>query len=144
MKRALLIGTLLASSIAVVNAQEVKPGPLRADHPLIGAWRIELPELACYEVYNLRSNGTKRSVSGKEVNESVFQISAYPSRRGFYKWVDKIVKNNGLSDCTGEKTPIGDVAVNYIYLHPDGTQFLLCTQENLNECIGPFIRQEVI
>ena len=144
MKRAFLVTIILASWTSTVVAQDVKPVPLRADHPLVGAWKIELPELACYEVYNLRANGTRRSVSGKEVSESVFQISAYPSPRGFYKWVDKIVKNNGQSDCTGDKTPVGDIAVNYIFLHPDGTQFLLCSAENLKECIGPFIRQEVI
>ena len=144
MKRAMLVGTLIALFSTTGFPQEIKPTPLRADHPLVGAWKIELPEFACSEVYNLRANGTKRTISGREVSESVFQISAYPSARGFYKWVDKIVKHNGKSDCTGDKTPVGDIAISYILLHPDGTQFLLCSEESLNECIGPFVRQESV
>ncbi|MBC3862772.1 hypothetical protein H8K32_11720 [Undibacterium jejuense] len=144
MKRAMLIATLMTLCTNVAFSQEIRRTPLRADHPLVGAWKIELPEFACYEVYNLRANGTKRTISGREVSESVFRISDYPSARGFYKWIDKIVKHNGQADCTGDKSPIGDIAINYILLHPDGTQFLLCSEENLHECVGPFIRQESI
>jgi len=144
MKRAFYSGLFMLLCASAATAQEMKAAPLRTDHPLVGAWKIELPELSCYEMLNLRANGTKRTMSGKEISESIFQMSAYPSRRGFYKWVDKIIKNNGKPDCTGDITPIGDIAVSYIYLHPDGTRFLLCAAENLNECIGPYVRQEII
>ncbi len=144
MMRTILIGTLVTACTNLGFAEDIKRTPIRPSHPLLGAWKIELPEFACYEMYNLRANGTKHTISGKEVSESVFQISAYPSVRGFYKWVDKIIKHNGQADCTGDKSPVGDIAINYILLHPDGTQFLLCAEENLHECIGPFVRQESI
>ena len=125
-------------------AQPVSPTPLPADHPLIGVWRIDLPEVDCYEQYSLNANGTKRSVSRGEITESVFRLSIKPNRNGFYTWTDQIVKSNGKRDCLGEVTPVGDTATNYILLHPDGNQFLLCTEQDLNTCIGPYVRQETI
>ena len=125
-------------------ADDVRATPLPADHPLLGTWKIDLPEVHCSEMYSLRQNGTKRTISRLEIGESVFSLSARPNKNGFYKWVDKIVKDNGKPDCMGEVTEVGHVATTYILLHPDGTQFLLCFEQNLNACIGPFVRQEAI
>jgi hypothetical protein len=37
-------------------------------------------------------------------------------------------------------TPPGHESTNYVLLHPDGDQFLMCGDETLNTCIGPFVR----
>ena len=76
--------------------------------------------------------------------DSAISLSLSPSSRGFYKWVDKITKDNGKPDCMGSTMQIGHVATNYISIHKSGKMFLMCEQEDLNTCIGPFVRQEGI
>ena len=103
-----LIGaiTLTVNLFASVHAQEASRSPLADGHPLLGVWRVDLPELKCFEEYEVRADGTKLSMSGQERNESEFVISRVPSEKGFYKWTDKITKNNDLPDCSGTKTPL--------------------------------------
>ena len=113
---------------------------LRADHPLVGTWRIDIPSLSCYEIYRVHADGTTFVTSAEEIGESTFTISDLPSDKGFYKWVDKITKDNGKKDCTGEVMKIGHEATNYIIFNPSGDQFLMCEAEDIKTCFGPFIR----
>lgn len=115
--------------------------PISGTHPLVGVWRIELSGGKCAEEYELRSDGTKISSSGEERNESEFMI--LPSARSayWYKWVDKITKNNGKSDCMGSLTAVGHTAVNYVIVHPSGQRFALCEREDMNSCYAEFFRQ---
>lgn len=126
---------LLALSFAPARADS-----LRANHPLIGTWRIDLPTLSCHEIYRIRANGTTLVTSGQEVAESTFSLSDRPTERGFYKWVDKITRDNGKKDCAGEVMEIGHESTNYIIMHPSGNQFLMCEEEDIKTCIGPFNR----
>lgn len=124
-------------------AQEFQRAPLPSDHPLVGRWRIELPQFRCFEEYEVREDGTRSAIAGQERNESEFVVSLVPSAKGFYKWTDKIVRNNGKPDCTGSFTPLGHVATNYILLHSDRNRFLLCEREDISTCIGPYIRKKL-
>jgi hypothetical protein len=135
----LLTSATLSATLAF--SQEVQRTPLRPDHPLLGVWRIDLPDQKCFEEYDLRANGTKLSQSAEERNESEFEISSEPSARGFYKWSDKIIKNNGKLDCGGSLTKVGHVAVNFVRLHPNGQKFLLCETEDMNTCFAEFYRK---
>ena len=123
-------------------AQDTTRAPLPKEHPLVGLWRIDLPDQKCFEKYEVRTDGTKLSQSAEERNESEFVISILPSTRGFYKWTDKITKGNGKPDCSGSLTPHGNVAVNYIRLHPGGLKFLLCGAEDMNSCYAEFYRKQ--
>ena len=138
-----LLVTLAMAQVSAL-AQDVKRTPLPSDHPVVGTWKLDIPNVDCFEIYNIRADGVNSVTSGKEAGESEFEISVNPSERGFYKWVDKITKNNGQPDCMGSIIPIGDVATNYITLHSSGKMFMLCAQEDFNMCIGPFVRQEGI
>jgi hypothetical protein len=122
---------------AATSAQDVRQTPLPAGHPLLGTWRIDMPN-GCFEEYTLRADGVKLSVSAEERNEAVFNISERPSPQGFYRWEDKITKGNGKPDCGGSVTPVGDVSVNFIRLHPSGTKFLLCEEEDMKSCFAEF------
>ena len=64
-----------------------------------------------------------------------------PSKKGFYKWVDKITVSNGKPDCSGGMTEPGDIAVNYVRLHPAGQRLLLCEEEDLKSCYAEFYRR---
>lgn len=125
-------------------AQEVQRTPIPSNHPLVGLWRIDVPGASCYELYRIKADGTTQVTSGQEAAESEFELSLSPSDRGFYKWVDKIVKDNGKPDCVGEVMQIGHVATNFILLHPSGERFMMCEAEDIKTCIGPFVRQKSI
>jgi hypothetical protein len=113
---------------------------LRRDHPIIGIWKITMPDGACTETYRIRADGTTLVFSHEEVAESTFVISDQPDKNGFYKEVDTIVKDNGKHDCTGTVTKPGRAVTNYLQFHPSGDMFLMCVERNLNRCIGPFVR----
>ncbi len=80
-------------------------------------------------------------MSGEERNESEFMIS--PGTRGtyWYKWVDKITKNNGKADCMGSRTAVGHTADNYVIVHPSGQRFSLCERQDMNSCYAEFFKQ---
>jgi hypothetical protein len=128
---------LLALSILSAHAD-----PPRADHPVIGIWRINLPSLSCHEIYRVRADGTQLVTSAAEVSESTFVISDQPSDKGFYKWADKITKSNGGGDCLGRAIPVGDESTTYVIFNPSQSQFLMCEAEDIKTCFGPFIRLE--
>lgn len=114
--------------------------PLRHDHPLIGTWRISLPDGSCYETYRIRADGTTLVTSAQEVAESTFDIADQPDKLGFYKEVDTVVRDNGKQDCSGEVTEVGHVVTSYLLFHPSGNMFLMCFERDTKSCIGPFIR----
>jgi hypothetical protein len=111
-----------------------------ADHPILGIWKLSLPELSCSETYRFRADGTTLVTSAEEVSESEYRIPAKPSARGFYRLDDRIVKDNGKKDCAGAIMKPGTTATNYIRFHPSGALFLMCADETMNTCIGPFER----
>ena len=132
---------LVAATLVAAVAAAAKPGAaLRHDHPVIGIWRITLPDGSCSETYRIRADGTTLVFSHEEVAESSFTISDQPDKEGFYKEVDTITKDNGKRECSGEITKPGKPMTNYLQFHPGGDMFLMCAERNLERCIGPFIR----
>ena len=129
---ALVFSTALAASVAIAQ-------PLRADHPLVGTWKITAAS-GCTEIYVVRPDGTASVTSAEEVAEAEIAISDQPSEKGFYKWVEKTVKDNGKKDCTGETTAVGHVATNYVMLHPSKNMFAMCERDDASTCVGPFRR----
>lgn len=135
-----IVGLSLSLIAGTAVAQGIRQSPLPDGHPLLGTWRIDLPN-GCFEEYTLRADGTKLSESGQERNESVFDISLNPLPSGFYRWADKIAKGNGKPDCGGSITELGHEAVNFVRLHPSGTKFLLCEAESTASCFAEFHRK---
>lgn len=136
----LLVALLLLGATFFARAEEVTRTPLPDNHPLIGSWRVEVPGTQCHEVYTIKPNGTMSVTSGIQTAESEFQIDVKPSAKGFYKWVDKITKDNGKPDCMGSIMEVGHVATNFIMVHPSGMAFIMCQSEDLSACMGPFRR----
>ena len=111
-----------------------------ADHPILGIWRLSIPELGCSETYRFRGDGTTLVTSAEEVSESEFKIPDKPSAKGFYRLDDRITKDNGKKDCSGAIMKVGTRATNFIRFHPSGALFLMCADESMESCIGPFER----
>lgn len=111
-----------------------------ADHPILGIWRLNLPELGCAETYRFRGDGTTLVTSAEEISESEFKIPDKPSTKGFYRLDDRITKDNGKKDCSGAIMKVGTRATNFIRFHPSGALFLMCADESMESCIGPFER----
>ncbi len=113
---------------------------LRQSHPVIGTWRITMPDGSCSETYRIRADGTTLVFSNEEVAESTFAISDQPDKQGFYKEVDTIVRDNGKRDCLGDVTEVGRAVTSYLLFHPSGDMFLMCVERRTDKCIGPFVR----
>jgi hypothetical protein len=45
-----------------------------------------------------------------------------------------IVETNGLPDCAGNVTPVGDVATNYLRFGDGNNDFMMCQEENMRSC----------
>lgn len=111
-----------------------------SSHPILGIWRLSLPELGCSETYRFRGDGTTLVTSAEEISESEFEIPDKPSSKGFYRLEDRITKDNGKKDCSGAIMKTGTKATNFIRFHPSGALFLMCADESMESCIGPFER----
>ena len=135
-----LLGLASFALVQVANAQEVTRRPIPPSHPLVGSWRLDVPGTDCHEIYQVRADGTTVVTSGAQAAESEFELDLLANAKGFYKWVDKIAKDNGKPDCMGSVMQVGHVATNYILLHPDGKRFLMCEAEEIKTCIGPLVR----
>ena len=132
-----LTGLVLFLALGAPAACAAPPAP---NHPILGIWKLSLPELNCSETYRFRADGTTLVTSADEVSESEFRIHDKPSEKGFYKLEDRIVKDNGKKDCAGAIMKVGTKATNFIRFHPSGVLFLMCADESMNACIGPFER----
>lgn len=117
---------------------------LPQEHPLVGLWRINLPEQNCSEIYDIRTDGTTQILSGGQVVQTRYDISLRPDAQGFYKWVDTVIQVNSEADCMGNVVPNGNVATNYIVMHVSGAKFMMCQKAELDTCFGPFLKEEGI
>ena len=143
MRSPLLLALALAAAAAVAAPPAASPSaPLRADHPFLGAWQITRRDDDCAEVYRVDRSGRTLITSADEVAQSVFTISDQPSPRGYYKWVDTLVKDNGKKDCWGQVTKPGKTITRYVLMNPSGDRFVVCTAEDGRECFGPFVKLE--
>ena len=143
MKSPLLLALAL-SSIAAVAAPPGASAPVtvRADHPFLGAWQITKRDNDCGEVYRIDRSGRTLITSADEVAQSTFTISDQPSARGYYKWVDTLVKDNGKKDCWGQVTKPGKTTTRYVMMNPNKDRFIVCLAEDGKQCFGPFVKLE--
>jgi len=125
------IFTIAAAVLIACSAPAASP---RADHPILGAWILSAANSSCMEDDVYGSDGRRHSTSAQEISASEYSISESPSEKGYYKMVDVVVRSNGLPDCTGSVTPVGDTSTVYLRFSVGNTEFLLCTQELLSSC----------
>jgi hypothetical protein len=134
-----LTGVVLSMALLAPFAWSAPPA---ADHPILGIWKLTLPDGSCSEVYRFRGDGTTLVTSAEEISQSEFNIPAKPSAKGFYKLEDRLVKDNGKKDCVGQIMKAGATATHFIHFHPSGSLFVMCVAESLDACIGPFRRMQ--
>ena len=131
--------TCIALCLALLISPVMAAAP-SASHPVLGIWKLTLPDGSCSETYRFRGDGTTLVTSAQEISESEFSVPAEPSAKGFYKLEDKVVKDNGKKDCVGTVTKVGSKMTHFLYFHPSGAAFFMCAAESLDACIGPFRR----
>jgi hypothetical protein len=141
-RKAAVFISLVAAIALCMEPVSANTSPLRKAPPILGYWKLSVPSLQCSEVYFFKADGSSEVSSGEERSESHYEISNIPTLKGFYKFTDTIVKNNGKPDCSGSTTPIGDTAVNYLRFSPAGDQMIMCRDESLDACLGPLKRIE--
>jgi hypothetical protein len=135
------IAAFAAPASAAADAP-VTPVTLRADHPLLAAWALTRRDDGCSETYRFDRSGHTLITSADEVAQSVFTVSDQPSAKGYYKWVDTLVKDNGKKDCWGQSTKPGKTTTSYVMMNPHKDQFYVCSSEDGHQCIGPFVKIE--
>lgn len=131
---------IAALGLAAIVLGQAGAAPLRADHPIVGIWCLELAGEGCTETYRIRADGTALVTSAQEVAETAFEIADQPDGQGFYRSVNRIVKDNGKRDCSGHVTQPGQSISTFILFHPSGDQFLMCQRADTRSCIGPLVR----
>src|SRR3954471_22128867 len=141
MKSPLLLALALAS-IAAVAAPSDAPPPARADHRCLGAWQITKRDNDGAEIYRIDRSGRTLITSADEVAQSTFTISDQPSARGYFKWVDTLVKDNGKKDCWGQVTKPGKTTTRFVMMNPAKDRFIVCLAEDGRQCFGPFVKLE--
>jgi hypothetical protein len=137
-RRCLKLGLVLLACACDVGADP--PRAPKPGHPILGTWSLEVPGTECEETYFMRQDGTSVVTSGEELGQSAYEIADAPSDKGFYKTTDRITQDNGKLDCVGKVSKIGDQVVLYIRFHPSGQMMIMCRDESLQDCIGPFYR----
>ena len=146
MKTPLLLALAMASVAAVAapaaDASSTPTAPLRADHPFLGAWQITRRDDGCGEVYRVDRSGHTLITSADEVAQSTFTMTDQPSARGYYKWVDTLVKDNGRKDCWGQVTKPGKTTTRFVMMNPARNRFIVCAAEDGRQCFGPFVKLE--
>ncbi|MET0384228.1 MAG: hypothetical protein ABW032_12480 [Burkholderiaceae bacterium] len=142
MKSALILGLASAAACCCLAADPApSPGPLRADHPMLGAWTYT-GRNGCVETWRIDRGGTSLVTSADEVAEMRFALTDRPSGRGYYKWVDTLYKDNGKKDCAGQITKPPRTTTNYILMNAARTRFIFCSAEAGRRCFGPFVKME--
>jgi hypothetical protein len=127
---------LTAAAAAVLVSLCVLAEAPRADHPILGEWSITTPRTPCTERGSFGADGRYRSSSAQEIAVSEYTISAQPNKKGFYKLVDVIVQTNGLPDCRGNVTPLGDMATVYVRFSTGNNGFMMCAEESMDLCFA--------
>jgi hypothetical protein len=135
-----ILSRVVLLTIALLGAAGSAAAPVRADHPIVGTWRFVLPDGTCQEIYRMRADGTALITSAAEVAETEFSIDDQPDKNGFYKSSDKIVKDNGKLDCSGQVSEVGRSVASFILFHESGDMFLMCLEASMDACLGPFVR----
>lgn len=132
MRSIALLWLILAAAASAADA-------VRPDHPIIGTWTHTLPN-GCSEVYTFTTDGMSHVLANAEISESRYTISDHPNTNGYYTHSDTIVSNNGLLDCTGHTTPVGDKAEIFVRFTVSGNRMLICYTEKRSDCFGPLKR----
>ena len=133
-------GPLPATSSATSSATATPPAA-SAQHPITGSWSWTLPGKPCTETWHYRANGTRQGSSGEEVTQSSYEVSPMPSLPGFYRVTETVTQANGKRDCSGDlHEGAGEPVTRFIQFSPKRDQFIVCKEESLKACFGPFKR----
>lgn len=134
------IHTTIALVAATFASCTAFASPPAANHPLIGMWTVKSADGKCVESYQFRANGTAVVTSGDEVSEATFEVSAKPDAKNFYKFSDKVTRDNGKKDCAGEITQVGHSETSYLQFDPRNELVIMCQAASLDACFGPLRR----
>jgi len=148
--KTLLLAVLLGSALA---AQAAEPSPAHAasaasaaaaneaHHPLTGLWHWTMPGKACAETWHYHANNTRTSSSGAEITQSHYEVASKPNLLGFYRLTETVTESNGKRDCAGDlHEVVGEPVTRFIQFSPKLDQLIVCKEESLKACFGPFKR----
>jgi hypothetical protein len=116
--------------------------PIAPNHPLVGNWRWKAEGNACVETWQYRSDGMRIVRAAEQVTRGRFEVTGKPSLLGFYRLQETVMNTNDRPDCSGDRPPaVGDSVLAYLQFDPALNQFIVCQNESLKACFGPFRRE---
>lgn len=145
MKSGEVTGSSCAAGVALpvdpLAATSARPAaaPLLG-HPVLGHWRIDLPQLNCAEDFEINADGGSRSRSAGERLETRVQLSQTLSPQGFYRWIGGAVRGNGEPDCSGNRAQLGVTHLWFVRLRSEGQTLQFCTAEAEASCVVEYQR----
>lgn len=111
---------------------------------IVGSWTYKASNATCEDTYIFQLDGTMRGISGDQVVDSTYTISAKHTRYAFYELKHQIVSTNSQKDCEGEPSEVGHQGLHYIRYDLTGEHMIMCEDETalLYNCFGPLIRNQ--
>ena len=107
-------------------------------HPIVGKWQWTRDVNNCAEVYEYRVDGSLHVVSGCEVCDNLYEISANPDTNGCYELKGIMLKSNGGGDCSdSQSNTVGKPYAIYVIFHRTEPLHLACFHPSLSRCFGP-------
>ena len=163
---AVIAGALILPGANAV-AQTISTSPaatvtalLPPAHPLLGLWQstVAVPATpaaqaasdannppktkACRETLDYRASHIRLGTSASEITRATFTVALSPSRAGFYRLSETTLASNGNADCAGDLHAASDeTRVQFVQFSPRQDRFIICKDESLAACFGPFDRQ---
>jgi len=133
---------LVALLLTCVGAQGAADAPAQNEAGrIVGKWIWTRPDTKCVETQEYRADGTLSVVSGEEKTTNTYVLAPEATANGFHKLTVKTVKDSGGKDCfDSDKDGTGITVTHYVMIHPKGNKLMLCHEDSVDHCIGPYQR----
>ena len=133
--RAISIFALIAAAGCATTQQ--LSAPSLPPPSILGSWTWTRPDNNCVEVYTYRADGTAKVVSGEQIVEETYVLSAAPEASGRYKLTANVLKDSHGRQCgDSRRDETGRTFVTYVKFLSDG-DILKCYDPSGPRCFGP-------
>ena len=139
MKYFILIGVLVLAACGVIPDKE--DAQVYKGHPIVGTWVHSIN--GCDEKFEFTNTGIRIVHSNLEIVKARYDISSISSDDGIYLLKDTVIEDNGKPDCSGSTNDMtGDVVEVYLFIEDSPERFSFCFNQQLGNCVGPYIRKQ--
>jgi len=115
---------------------------MESTNPFIGSWSYIYSDNGCVETYQYLENGIRLSNSNEERVKARYSFKRLSKEKNLYLVADTVLEDNAKKDCAGSTADMTDDRVElYVTIKDNPKRFTFCVDEDLEHCVGPFIKQ---